>query len=94
VGEIPFDLRTCRCHPREARKYIFKVKVLFPGGQPWWQGRWAADDLTAQINTFVADVDPWASDELGDFVVGLQAEGTRGDDSVLFDGHRDPLFVR
>ena len=42
---LPFDLRTCGRHPREARKYSFEVKVLFPRCHAWWQRGWAADDL-------------------------------------------------
>src|ERR1035437_10380847 len=45
TGEIAFDLRTCGCHPREARKYSVEVKVVFPRCQPWWQRGWVADDL-------------------------------------------------
>jgi len=88
AGEIAFDLRAGGSHPREARKYSVEVKVLFPRRQPCWQRRWAADDLAAQIDTFVADVNPWTSNQFGDFVVGLQAERTRCDYWVLCDGHR------
>jgi len=61
AGEIVFDLRAGGSHPREARQNSVEVKVLFPRRQPCWQRRWTADDLAAQIDTFVADVDPWTS---------------------------------
>ena len=44
--------------------------------EPWGQRRWIADDLTPQINTFVADVDTRTSDQLGDLGVRLQTERT------------------
>jgi hypothetical protein len=39
-------------------------------------GELLLDDLVAQINALIADVDPWASDEFFDLLLRLTAERT------------------